>query len=86
MKASTGIILAISGFLCGAALGFILSPVKGGIKVGELSFDCTAFSNNGTSNTANRYGRKHEKKLESEADSDEWSHKGNGREKKCEEL
>jgi len=71
MKTSTGIILAVSGFVCGAVLGFILSPVKGGIKVGTLSFDCTAFSNNGTNNKTDRYGRKDEKKIESEAESDE---------------
>ena len=71
MKVSTGIILAISGFVCGAFLGFIMSPVKSGIKVGTLSFDCTVFSNNGTNNKADRYGRKCEKKLESEVESDE---------------
>ena len=72
MKKSTGFILAIVGFLCGAALGFILSPVKGGVHIGSLSFDCKMGCNNGAGNTINKYGRKKDKnKTECEAESDE---------------
>jgi len=71
MKASTGIILTMAGFVCGAVLGFVLSPVKDGIRIGTLSFDCNAGCNNGAGNTNNMYGRKGEKKLESEIESAE---------------
>ena len=72
MKKSTGFILAIVGFLCGAAVGFILSPVKDGIHIGSLSFDCNMGCNNGTGNTSNKYGRKNDKKkIECEAESNE---------------
>lgn len=71
MKKSTGIILATAGFVCGAALGFILSPIKEGIYIGKLSFDCNMGCNNGAGNTSNRYGKKDEKKIESEAESNE---------------
>ena len=72
MKTSTGIILAMSGFVCGAAIGFILSPVKKGIRVGRLNFECTMGCNNGAGNVNNRYGKKDDKKkIESEIDKDE---------------
>ncbi len=72
MKTSTGIILAMSGFVCGAAVGFILSPVKKGIRIGKLSFECTMGCNNGAGNVNHRYAKKDDKKkIESETDKDE---------------
>ena len=72
MKTSTGIILAMSGFVCGAAVGFILSPVKKGIRIGKLSFECTMGCNNGAGNVDHRYAKKDDKKkIESETDKDE---------------
>lgn len=70
MKTSIGIILAISGFVCGAILGFILSPVKKGIHIGRLNVDCNVLSNNGASNMNNRY-KNDKKKVESEVASGE---------------
>ena len=72
MKTSTGIILAMSGFVCGAAVGFILSPVKKGIRIGKLSFECTMGCNNGAGNVDHRYAKKDDKKkIESGTDKDE---------------
>ena len=72
MKKSTGFILAMGGFLCGAALGFILSPIKKGVRIGSLSFDCNFGCNNGTGNINNKYGKKDDgNKMECEAESNE---------------
>lgn len=41
MNKSTGILLALTGFFAGIILGFLLSPIKYGLKIG---------SNNGNDN------------------------------------
>ena len=76
MDKLTGIILTVTGFLCGAIIGFILSPVKKGIRVGDLSVECNIGSNNGNGSD----------NFEKEGDSDEWSYQSNGWKKKCKKL
>ncbi len=68
MSKSTSIILTLAGLFIGIAVGFMVSPVKKGIRIGRLRIDCNVGCNNGAGNTNTRYGRK---KIGSESNKDE---------------